>query len=73
MPLYTATIEFKGLVQVEYEAMGDPESGDVAGDIFYGLDKGRLNMAEINITGIVADRMPARDIAEHKAEARGDI
>lgn len=73
MPLYVATIEFTGKVTIEFEAVGDPEAAEVASEVFDEMDKGRLNMAEIDIKRIAADRMTSQDIAERKAEARGDI
>ena len=64
MPVYKATIQFKGRIEIEYEAMGDAECGDIAAEVFDEMSKGRLEMADIEITDINANRMSAVEIDE---------
>jgi len=73
MPIYKADISFEGTVSIEFEAMGDPESSETASEIFGDMDKGRLNMADIDIKSVWVQPMDSEDIAMHKAEARGQI
>ena len=73
MPVYKADIKFEGTIPIELEAMGDAEAGETAAEIFSDMDKGRLNMADIDTKDIVVNRMGSEDLAERKAEARGQI
>jgi hypothetical protein len=73
MPIYTATINYRGTHYLEFEAMGDDEAGERAAEIVCDLDRGDFGMDDIEITQVTANRMGAEDIAERKAEARGQI
>ena len=73
MPIYKATINYKGTHYLEFEAMGDDEAGDRATEIFDELRKGSLELDDIEITQNTYNRMGAEDIAERKAENRGQI
>lgn len=66
MSMYKACITFDGIVEIEYEAMGDMEAGEVAADIFSDMDKGRLNMADFDIKDITPVRMSSQEIKERK-------
>jgi predicted transcriptional regulator len=58
---------------MEFEAMGDDEAGERAAEIFDELRKGSLEMDDIEITQNTTNRMDSEDLAERKAEARGQI
>ena len=73
MPVYKAEISYKGTHYLEFEAVGDDESGERAAEIFDELYKGPLEMDDIEITQQTVNRMGAEDIAERKAENRGQI
>ena len=75
MPVYKADIKFEGTVSIEYEAMGEAEASETAAEIFSDMGKGGLTtrMADIDITDISFSRMGAEDLAERKAENRGQI
>lgn len=73
MPIYTATINYRGTHYMEFEAMGDDEAGERAAEIFDELRKGSLEMDDIEITQNTTNRMDSEDLAERKAEARGQI
>jgi len=73
MPVYKATIDYRGTHYLEFEAMGDEEAGERAAEIFDELRKGSLELDDIEITQNTTNRMGAEDIAERRAEARGDI
>ena len=72
MPVYKATVKFTGTRDIEFEAMGDAEASEMAYDIFNDMDKGQLGL-DIEASDITVNRMGSEDIAERRAEARGDI
>ena len=73
MPVYKATIDYRGTHYLEFEAMGDEEAGERAAEIFDELRKGSLELDDIEITQNTTNRMGAEDIAERRAENRGQI
>jgi hypothetical protein len=58
---------------MEFEAMGDDEAGEKAFEIFSEIDRGNLGVDDIEVTQQTINRMGSEDIAERKAEARGQI
>ena len=70
MPVYKATVKFTGTRDIEFEAMGDAEASETAAEVFGDMDKGRLNMAAIDIKDISCSRMGTQEINERKYDER---
>jgi hypothetical protein len=68
MALYKATVYFQGTADFEIEAADRDEAGYKATEIFEDADKGRLALADFNVTSTFVETMTPYEIKELKCD-----